>query len=224
MTIPSWKSDVHGTLVLPGDLLGAPDGFAWLQGRQHYCDRGHWDWGTQGIAVHALKEAAPMPAHYFMHLENGRLEIEAWLARGLGAAHSGRTIETLSEGDIDFQAPNTKGEGWSWERDGNTLHAMIEREEQKVQATITQQDTPSGPVFVFDVQSGIPTLDDADCFPRSYMDLDRALDEAENFFSWRLLKVPTQSPYRFENTEIPLSTPLSGLVSSAPARSTRMRP
>lgn len=223
MTTPSWKSDIHGTLVLSGDLLGSPDGFTWLQGRQPYCDRGHWDWGTQGIAVHELNKTAPMPTHYFMHLETGRLEIEAWLARGLGAMHSGRTVDTLNQ-DLDFQAQIAKGEAWTWAREGKTLYTVIERDGQSVEATIEQKETPSGPVFIFDIQSGIPTLDDADRFPRAYMDLDHALSEAEHFFVWRLLNIPAERPYRFENTDIPVSAQLSGMIQTAPTRSNRMRP
>ena len=221
MTTSSWKGDEHGTLVLPGSEIGLEHGFAWIQPRRSYCDRGHWDWGTQGLPFYSGEN--PEPSHYFMRLDNGIAEIEAWLARNLGAKHQGKRLSDLADSQA-FSHGEGQGLAWKWERQGNTLTTSIESEEGTVQASLREKQTATGTVFVFDVEKGIPTLDDSDRFPRTYLDLDRALDEIETFFAWRLLKVPTEIPYRLDKTDKLMGKTLSQAVASQTAQPKARRP
>jgi hypothetical protein len=220
MDTPSWKSEDHGTLVLNGSAIGQGEGFVWIQARRAYCDRGHWDWGIQGLPFQP--DIAPTPSYYFMRMDNGVAEIEAWLSRQMGATYQGRTLA-----DMDDSAAFARNQPMSgtWEKQGNTLMTRLPSSEGNVQATLTEKQTLSGPVFVFDIQ-GISSIDDSDRFPRAYMDLDRALDEIESFFSWRLLQVPSEIPARLEDINKPMGeTLLQSTLAAKPTTSKRkMKP
>lgn len=208
MNTHSWESDQHGTLVLPGKVIGHEGGFAWIQPRRNYCDRGHWDWGTQGLPFYSDK--VPTPSYYFMRLDNGLAEIESWLARQLGGQYQGRTIHELNN-TVNFSYVPGQHMELSWQKQDNSMQAFFPGKEGQIVARLVEKNTDSGPVFIFDAQ-GIGTLDDSDRFPRAYMDLDRALDEIESFFAWRLLKIPTEIPHRFEEGTKPMGAVLSAVL------------
>ena len=54
-------------------VLAAQPWHVWINPRQGYCDRGHWDWGNSGSGPAGL---SPEPSYYFMSLDTALLELE----------------------------------------------------------------------------------------------------------------------------------------------------
>lgn len=72
-----WILDQHRCLNL---YLLNPEGHpvhAWIAPRQHYCDRGHWEFKVDAPALYL--DAADSFPRYFMDLETAIIEAEAWL-------------------------------------------------------------------------------------------------------------------------------------------------
>jgi len=206
MTTPkhlAWQADNHGTLMLhpfPKD----PSTYVYLQGRRPYCDRGHWEWGSLGIfADHRLA-----PSYYFMRQETARAEVEAWLARVSGQAYQGPTLADLpNQGRALFQEPHGQTQGWAWapdEKGGLQVRASDPQSGKPVVLKLEEIQGVGGPAWRVTAE-GVPNLDDADRFPRIYLDLAHAKQEVEDFLAWRLLKVACEIPHRFENETRPLN-------------------
>lgn len=102
-----WRLDEYNCLNL--HMLDA-DGHpvhAWIAPRQHYCDRGHWEFKMDAPSLH-LDGADSFP-RYYMDLETAILEAEAWLRwrlyrktaapqfRALLSAYDGRASLVLAE-------------------------------------------------------------------------------------------------------------------------------
>lgn len=226
MNTPSplaWQADDHGTLMLHlSSSEGGP--YVYLQGRRPYCDRGHWEWGSMGISANHRQA----PSYYFMRLDTAQAEVEAWLGRLVGQAHQGPTLADLpNEGRALFQQPQGQDLGWAWAPGdkAHTLnaHALDPASGEPVVLTLTETQGETGPLWTL-TQQGVPNADDADRFPRVYLDLGHAQQEAEDFLAWRLLKVACEYPRRFELGESrPLNDALAQALSvpAAPRRGPR---
>lgn len=202
----SWQGDEHGTLCLHPD--GPGGGFAWIQARRPYCDRGHWDWGSQGIEVDATHVRAP--SYYFMHLDNAIAEVESWLLALRGQPTASEPIdETVDE----------RVRGTGWERVDDRLEAIVPGPDGLVNARITAGQDRAGTVFELAID-GIASLDDSDRFPRHYRNLDVALTEANDFLAWRLTEIPADKPRSLHDYSRPVGQEL-GQVLGKPARRPR---
>lgn len=204
----AWKSDDYGTLLLHPQPDN-PHVYVYLQPRRPYCDRGHWEWGNLGI-VYDRREA---PSYYFMRQEVLRAEVEAWLGRLAGMRHEGLTLAELpAQFETPFKQSQGRDAGWQWktgEKPGTVqAHAKDPTTGNPVVLTLTETDGRGGPIWTL-TQEGVPNLDDADRFPRTYLDLGHAHQEVEDFLAWRLLKVACEFPDRFEGVVHPLPAELS---------------
>ena len=167
------------------------EGHVWVQARRTYCDRGHWEWGNQGLMVD--REQLPTPSYYFMHREHALAEAEEWLARMQGAK-SGSPYVSSIETDREFTQPHGAQLGWTWHKQGeDRLVAQALHEGKLATLCLTQAQARGGPIFVLSVEGGLE-FDSADRFPRVYLDLDRAMKETEAFLAWRLLEQPAEIP------------------------------
>lgn len=204
----AWQSDDYGTLLLHPQPEN-PHVYLYLQPRRPYCDRGHWEWGNLGI-VYDRREA---PSYYFMRQEVLRAEVEAWLGRLTGLRYEGPRFRDLpDEGRRPFQQAHGRDQGWAW-GPSDSPHALEARAEDPatgtpVVLTLTEYEGRQGPVWTL-TQTGVPNLDDADRFPRTYLSLEHAQQEVEDFLAWRLLKVACEFPDRFEGVVHPLPAELS---------------
>lgn len=190
-----WECDEHGTQVLRLDILGG--GYLWIQGRRPYCDRGHWEWGFEGL--HQRNIDLPAPSYYYMRKERLMEELETWLSRLCGAALKDETFPAQTSA---FSQGHGAQPGWEWtpHTDG-TLTAFIGQPgKPTVKALIERVEGRSGTHFVFTLPEGDLNLDHSDRFPRVYMRLETAMAEAEELLGWRLLKLPAEIPH-------PLSEP-----------------
>ena len=198
-----WIPDPHGALTLE---LSTPFGQTsiWINARQTYCDRGHWQWGWQGGALGGSGVAEP--SYYFMTQENARNEIEAWLAQVLGAKLPGPA--DMAERSPMRDLPGNAG----WQRDSDTLVAHVSTPQGPGLARIEAKQGAEFGFYKFTVE-GIEA-DDADRFPRFYASLDTAIDEAERFLAWRLLEVPSEIPGPIRGEPVPVGDQLKSAQSS----------
>lgn len=193
----AWQSDSYGTLLLhlSADEQG---GYAYIQARRPYCDRGHWEWGNLGIDANHRQA----PSYYFMRQAVAQAEVEAWLGRLTGQSYTGPRLADLpNAGEGPFSQPNGKEQGWAWGLGALPrsleVHAKDPESGAQVSLVLTESEGDTGPLWTL-TQQGLPNIDDADRFPRVYLDLTHARQEVEDFLAWRLLKVACELPYPLE--------------------------
>lgn len=205
---PAWNSDEYDTLLLH-PKTGDAGLYVYMQARRPYCDRGHWEWGNMGINY----DRQEAPSYYFMRQAVLRAEVEAWLGRLAGEQQAGPRLADLANGgEARFEQSNGQALGWAWSpgRAAHTLeaHATLPSGDAAVVLTLTEHEGTGGPVWTL-TQEGVPNLDDADRFPRTYLNLNHAKQEAEDFLAWRLLKVASEYHDRFEDVHHPLPLELA---------------
>lgn len=212
---PCWNADPHGSYGLhcPSPMGG--EAHVWIQGRRPYCDRGHWEWGNMGLPMQEMRK--DQPSYYFMHLDVALAEVESWLGRHGLAPPSPSTHTAPEERAFRLEGPDgVLSSAWS-QVDGATWKAQVGTQAAPVVATLEEQPSPKGPVFVLSV-SGIDTLDDSDAFPRTYLQADHAQKEAEAFLAWRLLRQPAAVPGPIQLPPRPLGGPVPTAPSPTPVR------
>lgn len=178
-----WTPDEYGTLNL---YPGMRNAHLWVQGRRPYCDRGHWEWGWEGLPVRADVQ----PSYYFMHLETALGEIELWVKR-LTAPQKTQASPTPCLPQTNH--PEAVAHGWAWKPAGNSFAFQAGQGDDRVDLLLTPHQGPLGPYFEL-AATHVPHLDASDCFPRVYLNQDNAVREAEAFSVWRLLKIPAEIP------------------------------
>lgn len=199
MNSMDWQCDEHGTQNL-NPVIDGVRGHVWIQARRPYCDRGHWEWGNMGLRID--RSTLPTPSYYFMHRDNAVAEIEEWVARMQGATSPTRSIDDL--GETGFSQAQGIEQGWHWRRnEQGALMAIASNEGGLVQLALREVQVQGGPAFVLAVEAGMEH-DGADCFPRTYLDLDRAIMETEAFLAWRLLQKPTAIPGPIQESDRPV--------------------
>lgn len=169
-------------------------------------------------------EDLPSPSYYFMRKERLREELEEWVLRATGNKTQGPGVSSIGA-TAPMTAQAALPLGASWEKTSeNTLETLIElADADPVRASVREIQSSTGPVFVFDVQ-GLE-VDGSDRFPRAYLNLTRAMEEAEEFFAWRLLKTPAQTPGPLQDPDRPVGAALNAaLVNDRPKRGRTARP
>lgn len=148
------------------------------------------------------RAALPTPSYYFMDRETARAELEEWLARMQGAVSATRSLDT--QADTVFTQAQGKQNGWRWQADGQgALIACARHDGAPTRLALRAISVQGGPAFVLTVEEGM-SVDGADCFPRVYMDLDRAMQETEAFMAWRLLEHPAAIPGPIQEADQPV--------------------
>ena len=186
----AWTPDEYGTLMLPSPDNGKSWNI-WIQGRRPYCDRGHWEWGYTGVpGMHST----PDVSYYFMRQTTAQAEMEEWLHRRLNGnpVNKGK-IAQLGADDVKPQHALSQEHGWKWKvKNEKLLEFKILHEGKSIVGTLKEKKADTGRYWTFDL-NGVE-VDHSDCFPRSYLILEHALQEVEEFFVWRLLKNAIEIP------------------------------
>lgn len=203
----AWESDEYGT-----SMLRFPDGsYVWLQARQPYCDRGHWEWGSMGLPCDGTE-----PSYYFMTLEHAREQVKRWVdhTRGISVPPPDNTPPDNQL----FSHPVGQENGWRWIQQPHKLLAVAD------QARLELSWASSDPSSVVLTASGIDTLDESDRFPRHYQGLATAVAEVEAFLAWRLRQVPAEIPGPLSDPpRPPMLLPEQLPTTTPPARRARPR-
>jgi len=128
------------------------------------------------------------------------------------AAQGPHLAELPARLETPFEQPQGRDAGRKWktgEKPGTVqAHAKDPNTGNPVVLTLTETEGRGGPIWTL-TQEGVPNLDDADRFPRTYLDLGHAQQEVEDFLAWRLLKVACEFPDRFEGVVHPLPADLA---------------
>lgn len=177
----SWLVTDYNSFEIKDSFASNP-WHVWIQPRQNYCDRGHWDWGNSGMGNFSRH---PEPSYYFMSLQTALLELEEYLFR----VHNGAPAPTQTRDLPTFDAST-----WVFKKSDSSYNHMRNTPNGGVVVTISSSDSETGPIWIADIE-GIDTLDSADAFPRVYLHKESALSEMERFLKWRLEKTPFESTY-----------------------------
>lgn len=161
-------------------VLAAQPWHVWINPRQAYCDRGHWDWGNSGSGPAGL---SPEPSYYFMSLDTALLELEEYVWRSTTGNASPAPSRAL---------PAFDAAAWVFRSKENAYYHMRNTAQGSVIVTVTEEESALGNVWVAEVE-GIDSLDSADMFPRVYYHKEAALSEMERFLRWRLEHTPFES-------------------------------
>ena len=153
----------------------------WILPRPGYCDRGHYQWGQNGLS----EELAP--SYYFMSPVNAQIEIDEWVEEQVQKNNSDDTPQIRRELD---QKALVKS-GWLPHPERKTAYIKMVLDDKDEPHTVTLDMLSSGAnnVFVFNAQN-LPGIDFSDQFPRLYRNQGVAQEEAEAFLNWRLNKIP----------------------------------
>lgn len=179
----SWTLTPHSSFEARPELSRQDPWHFWISPRQHYCDRGHWEWGYTGLMDPVLQQY--MPSYYFMSIDTALAEVEEFMHR----ASAGHPAPTATRA-----LPAFDQKGWMAKKSDGSYHTMRASAQGPVMVNIAPHATPYGQVWVADVE-GIETLDHSDAFPRVYMFKESALSEMERFLKWRLDNVPFESTH-----------------------------
>lgn len=182
-----WISDQYGTYNLFPEGI-AEDVHLIIQARRPYCDRGHWEFFFNGCPSKMVEGAFfTVPSYYYMRRETAIEEAELWLRQTLGYP-SNIGSPDFKKFDGLFNQADGKSKEWSWTAHCNGLETYVDGNI----LSISHKDEPH-PHFVLEaiLEDG---LDHSDKFPRKYLSLDHAIQEAEDFLAWRILKIPTEIP------------------------------
>lgn len=177
----SWQVTEHNSFEIKDSFASHP-WHIWIQPRQNYCDRGHWDWGNSGMAHFSRN---PEPSYYFMSLHTALLELEEYLFR----VHNGFPAPTQTR-----VLPSFDSNTWVFKKSDGSYNHMRNTSNGGVVVTVAPSESETGPVWVADIE-GIESLDGADAFPRVYLHKESALSEMERFLKWRIEHVAFESTY-----------------------------
>ncbi len=177
----SWRVTEYNSFEI-NDVFNSNPWHVWIQPRQNYCDRGHWDWGNTGMGNFSRN---PEPSYYYMSLHTALLELEEYVFR----VNNGFPSPTRTRSTPDFDT-----NAWIFKKSDGTYNHMRNTPQGGVIVTVTPEESPTGQVWVAEIE-GIESLDHSDAFPRVYLHKEAALSEMERFLKWRLEKVPFESTY-----------------------------
>lgn len=181
MSAKQWELTEHRTIELKPHFDEVGTWHMWLQERQSYCDRGHWNWGYTGLSVQGVLE----PSLYYLSWENALLELEEFAVRtitGNPSAFSNRALPKFSENE------------WIVDKSDKSFNKMMNGKNGGIFIKVSPDTSPTGPIWISEI-SGIDELDASDGFPRIYLHKEVALAETENFLKWRLNKERFEHPY-----------------------------
>lgn len=179
----SWTLTPHSSFESHPELSRQDAWHFWISPRQHYCDRGHWEWGYTALLDPVLQQY--MPSYYFMSVHTALAEVEEFMHR----ASTGHPAPTATR-----DLPSFDAKAWMVKKDNGSYHTMRASDRGAVMVSVTPHATPYGQVWVAEVK-GVETLDHSDAFPRVYMFKESALSEMERFLKWRLDSVPFESTH-----------------------------
>lgn len=177
----TWRVTEYNSFEIH-DSFNAQPWHIWVQPRQNYCDRGHWDWGHTGMGSFTRN---PEPSYYYMSVHTAMLELEEFLFR----VHNGCPSPSLTR-----TLPNFDNNMWIFKKSDGTYNHMRNTPHGGVIVTVSPDESETGPVWVADIE-GISGLDGGDAFPRVYYHKEAALSEMERFLKWRLEKTPFESTF-----------------------------
>ena len=161
-------------------------GMMFVQKRPVYCDRGHFSLDIQGVRFHRdpLTQRALEPSRYFHDLDVATSEGQLWAQWLVGGLQISLDEESL---------PPSERMTWNHtSKQGLVCFQGTLRGQDEAHVTVKEHIVDDTRIWTMNV-FGIPSLDDADAFPRHFLRLEHAALEAESFLKWRLLKQPTVS-------------------------------
>lgn len=199
-----WVYSSHQTL----DCALEPQGLMFIQKRPVYCDRGHFSLNLQGVRFHLDPDTqkALEPSMYVHDLDVATSEGALWAQWLVGGLQVSLDEESL---------PPSERMSWSHTFDQGLVCFRGQLNGQQASVTIQERvidDTRVWTMEAFDV----PSLDEADAFPRHFLRLEHAGLEAESFLKWRLLKQPTvtRELVDFDGTSVVVDAiPVAGIRS-----------
>jgi hypothetical protein len=197
-----WHCDEHGV----ANLVGPNNETLWINKRQAYCDRGHWELGAVGFY------STPQPSRYFHRVATAQREAELWLARSLG--------RPAAEGDVSCPVGWDEIEPTIWQR-------VVEGPQGPVVCQLERSGDETNPVWGWTIPEGLnkppDQLDGSDAFPRHFLRAEHAVAEVEDFLMWRLDKVPAETPGFQERPDEPVTGAVRDLIQAGQAPKPRAR-
>lgn len=199
----AWTSDEYGT----SNFHSEEGAHQYIQARPPYCDRGHWSLAHTGLVCPVT------PSYYFFHLDVARAEAELALAAARGAPVEPKGLD-CPEGWTD------EGQSWSLTRPARKGTVTLVLKPGQKQGI---------PYWRLSIQQWLPhpssPIDDADRFPRDYLDPRHAVAEAEAFLDWRLTMKPTAIPGPLRHEPIAIAAEVQkSLEGEKASPKTRKRP
>lgn len=182
MSLKQWELTEYRTIELKQYFGEVGTWHMWLQERQSYCDRGHWNWGYTGLSAH---HDVVEPSLYYLSWEAALTELEEFAVRTLTGSPSAITSRKL---------PNFSENEWVVDKSDKSFNKMLNGKNGGIFVKVSPHTGPTGPIWISEI-SGIDELDASDGFPRIYLHKEIALAETERFLKWRLNKEPFEYPY-----------------------------
>lgn len=178
-----WISKNNKTLFEKNDVvLNNKIYHFWILSRPHYCDRGHFEWGSY-LPQEWEKYA---PSHYFFDLKTAVRELDDWIERLNNINNNQQEkFESIKKWTTDEEML-CQQKNWYQKQDLYIKHVIVNHHE--IDFYLQKITTQFGDLWSVNIEND-STIDFADAFPRNYVHLHDALDETEQFIQWRYHQV-----------------------------------